>query len=92
MPEINIGIRGLILSQFKNRVPLKTGAGGGGGGVGGGGGHWFTITDIASAVMYSSTVQNVIGSIRISHLYRTFLFFFIFSWPYYALPTSKFKP
>ena len=28
----------------------------------------------------SSTMQNVIGPIRISHLYRTF--FFIYSWPY----------
>ena len=32
-----------------------------------------------SRVETSSTMQNVIGPIRISHLYRTF-FFFIFSW------------
>ena len=38
----------------------------------------------------SFTMQNVNGPIRISHLYRTF-FFFIFSWPYYVLPTPKFK-
>ena len=31
-------------------------------------------------VFLSSTMQNIIGPIRISHLYRTF-FFFIFRWP-----------
>ena len=48
-------------------------------------------SSITIMTMSSSTMQNVIGPIRISHLYRTFLFF-IFSWPYYVLPTPKSKP
>ena len=49
------------------------------------------MSENTSGYSPSSTMQSVIGPIRISHLYQTFLIF-IFSWPYDVLQTPKFKP
>ena len=47
-----------------------------------------TIHIFHNSTNISSTMQNVIGPIHISHLYRTFLFF-IFSWPWRCQPVIK---
>ena len=41
----------------------------------------LSLSSVFCWLCSSSTMQNVIGPIYISHLHRTFFFFFIFSWP-----------